>query len=162
MTIDDVARQSGAYFDEGYYCAESVLLAVCDHYGIQSRWIPKIATGFCSGVARTGGMCGVYTGAVMAVNLFSGRETPKASMEKNYRAVNRLTDLFNARFGTTACVELIGCRLDTQEGQRQFKQDNLIVKCRQYTVEATAMAMQVISAVVEKEKDRQTPRGPMD
>ena len=42
-----------------------MLLAVCDHYGIQSPWIPKIATGFCSGVARTGGLCGAYTGAVM-------------------------------------------------------------------------------------------------
>ena len=151
MTIDDIVRQSGTYFDEGYYCAESVLLAVCNHYGIQSRWIPKIATGFCSGMARTGGVCGAFTGAVMAVNLFAGRETPKDSMEKNYRAVNRLTDLFKARFITTACPELIGCRLDTPEGQRQFTQDNLIVKCRQYTVEAAAMAVQVISAGLEEE-----------
>jgi C_GCAxxG_C_C family probable redox protein len=87
MPIDRVANQSGLYFDQGYYCAESVLLAVSDHYGIQSPWIPKIATGFCSGVARTGGLCGAYTGAVMAVNLFSGRETPKTSLEKNFRAV---------------------------------------------------------------------------
>ena len=150
MSIDDVARHSGAYFDSGYYCAESVLLAVCDHYGIRSRWIPKIATGFGSGMARTGGMCGSFTGAVMAVNLFAGRETPKASMEKNYRAVNRLTELFNTRFGTTVCPELIGCRLDTREGQRQFTKGNLIVKCRQYTIAATSMAMQVITAILEE------------
>jgi hypothetical protein len=36
-------------------------------------------------------------------------------------------------------------------GQRQFRQDNLIVKCRQFTVEAAAIAMQVISAMLEKE-----------
>lgn len=152
MTIDDVARQSGTYFDEGYYCAESVLLAVCNHFGIQSRWFPKIATGFCSGMARTGGMCGAFTGAVMAVNLFAGRETPEASMENNYRAVNRLTGLFKARFSATACPELIGCRLDTRKGQRQFEQDNLIVKCRQYTVESAAMAMQVILTLLKEEK----------
>ncbi len=152
MSIDDVARQSGVYFDEGYYCAESVLLAVCDHYGIQSRWIPKIATGFCSGIARTGGICGAFTGAVMAVNLFTGRETPTDSLETNYRAVNHLEHLFKASFGSTACPELIGCRLDTRDGQRQFRQDNLIVKCRHFTVEAAAIAMQVISALVEKEK----------
>ena len=108
MSIDDVSRLSGVYFDEGYYCAESVLMAVCDHHGIQSRWIPKIATGFCSGMARTGGMCGAYTGAVMAVNLFTGRETPTDSLEKNYRAVTHLEELFKARFGSTACPELIG------------------------------------------------------
>jgi C_GCAxxG_C_C family probable redox protein len=152
MAIDDVARQSGLYFDAGFYCAESVLMAVCDHHGIRSRWIPKIATGFCSGMARTGGMCGAFTGAVMAVNLFTGRETPVDSLEENYRAVNHLDNLFRARFGSTACPELIGCRLDTREGQRQFKEDNLIVKCRQFTVEAAAIAMQVIAALVEKEK----------
>ena len=151
MSVDEVARQSGVYFDEGYYCAESVLLAVCDHYDIQSRWIPKIATGFCSGVARTGGYCGAFTGAVMAVNLFSGRETSADSVEKSYQAVNQLKDLFKARFGTTGCPELIGCRLDTKEGQRRFKKDNLIVKCRQYSVEAAAMAMQVILALLEEE-----------
>ena len=151
MTIDDIVRQSGTYFDEGYYCAESVLLAVCNHYGIQSRWIPKIATGFCSGMARTGGMCGAFTGAVMAVNLFTGRDTPEASLEKSYRTVNRLTDLFKARFGTTTCPELIGCRLDTKAGQQRFKAGNLIMKCRQATVEAAAMAMQVISEILQEE-----------
>ena len=148
MSIEDVARQSGRYFDEGYYCAESVLLAVCDHYDIQSRWIPKIATGFCSGMARTGGTCGAFTGAVMAVNLLAGRDNPTDSLEKNYRAVSCLTDLFKARFGATGCRELIGCRLDTREGQRQFARDNLIVKCRQYTVAGAAMAMQSIQAVL--------------
>jgi len=150
MSIDDVAHQSGVYFDDGYYCAESVLLAVCDYYGIQSRWIPKIATGFCSGMARTGGVCGAFTGAVMAVNLVTGREAPTESLDKNYRAVNQLTDLFKARFGSTGCPELIGCQLNTREGQRQFRKNNLIVRCRQYSVEAAAMATQVISAMVEK------------
>jgi hypothetical protein len=102
-------------------------------------------------MARTGGMCGAFSGAVMAVNLFAGRETPVDSIEKNYRAINRLTDLFNAHFGATGCPELIGCRLDTPEGQRQFTQDNLIVKCRQYTVGAAAIAMQVISEVLKEE-----------
>jgi C_GCAxxG_C_C family probable redox protein len=158
MPMDHVANQSGLFFDQGYHCAESVLMAVCDHYGIRSPLIPKIATGFCSGVARTGGMCGAFTGAVMAVNLFAGRETPKASIEKSYRAVNRLTDLFNARFGTTSCPELIGCRLDTEAGQRRFMAGNLIAKCRQATVDAAAMAMQVISEILQEKNqiDNQT------
>lgn len=161
MSVKEVARQSGVYFDEGYYCAESVMLAVCDQYGIQSRWIPKIATGFCSGVSRTGGMCGAYSGAVMAVSLFSGRQTPEDAVEKSYRAVNQLTDLFKARFGTTGCTELIGCRLDTQAGQRRFKEGDLIVKCRQYTVQAAAMAMQVIMAIVEEgNQDNQKEESP--
>jgi hypothetical protein len=52
--IDQVASKSREHFISGYYCAESVLLAVSEAKGIQSDLIPKIASGFCSGMARTG------------------------------------------------------------------------------------------------------------
>ena len=51
--IDQIARQSVEHFKSGYFCAESVLLAVSEHYGIKSSFIPGIATGFCSGTSRT-------------------------------------------------------------------------------------------------------------
>jgi dihydrofolate reductase len=35
-----------------------VLLAIAESQGIQPDLIPRIATGFCSGISRTGGMCG--------------------------------------------------------------------------------------------------------
>ena len=53
---DRVSQRSRELFDSGYYCAESVLLAIAENQGIQSDLIPKIATGFCSGISRTCGM----------------------------------------------------------------------------------------------------------
>ena len=44
-----VAQRSEELFQSGWYCAESVLLAIAEAHGIESEIIPKIATAFCSG-----------------------------------------------------------------------------------------------------------------
>ena len=56
-----------------------MLLSAAEHQGIESDLIPKIATGFCSGVAQTGGMCGAYSGAVMALSMVHGRDAAAAA-----------------------------------------------------------------------------------
>jgi hypothetical protein len=48
----DVARRSRELFESGFLCAESVLLAVSEAEGVRSDLIPKIATGFCSGMDK--------------------------------------------------------------------------------------------------------------
>jgi len=45
MNDTTVANRSRQLFESGYYCAESVLLAVAESQGIKSDLIPKIATG---------------------------------------------------------------------------------------------------------------------
>ena len=112
--------------------------------GIQSDLIPKIATGFCSGISRTCGMCGAVIGAIMALNLFYGRNISSESHETSYIAVRKLLDMFESRFGSTNCKQLIGCDLGTKKGQNVFKSNNLIEQCRNYTEEATRMAMLII------------------
>ncbi len=112
--------------------------------GIHSDLIPKIATGFCSGVSRTCGMCGAVIGAIMALNLFYGRNLSSESLETSYIVVNKLLDMFESRFGTTNCKQLIGCDLGTKEGQNTFESNNLIEQCRIFTEEATGMVMLII------------------
>jgi hypothetical protein len=55
---EQASQRSLELFTSGYFYAESVLLAIAESRGIQSDLIPRRATGFCSGIARTGGMCG--------------------------------------------------------------------------------------------------------
>ncbi|MCP4368862.1 MAG: C_GCAxxG_C_C family protein [Deltaproteobacteria bacterium] len=112
--------------------------------GIHSDLIPKIATGFCSGVSRTCGMCGAVIGAIMALNLFYGRNLSSESLETSYIVVRKLLDMFESRFGTTNCKQLIGCDLGTKEGQNTFESNNLIEQCRIFTEEATGMVMLII------------------
>jgi C_GCAxxG_C_C family probable redox protein len=117
---------------------------VAESKNIQSELIPKIATGFCGGISRTCGMCGAVSGAIMAINLFYGRGVPDESVETSYITVRKLIDLFESKFGSTNCKQLIGCDLGTEEGRHTFMSNNLIEQCRNYTEEATRMAMSII------------------
>lgn len=138
-------KKSGDLFKTGFYCAESVLLAIADSAGIQSDLIPKIATGFCSGLARTSGMCGALSGAILAINLFTGRQSAEDSLEKNYRAVTAVVRRFREQCGATDCFDLIGCDLATPGGQQKFDDDQCMEKCRAFTEAATAAAVAVIN-----------------
>jgi C_GCAxxG_C_C family probable redox protein len=142
--IDKTSQRSGKLFQSGYYCAESVLLAVAESKGMDYEVIPRIATGFCGGMARTCGMCGAVTGGVMAISLLLGRNTPTESVLPTYNLVRKLLDMFEARFGSTNCRDLINCDLGTEEGQNYFEANNVGEQCTRYTEEATRIAMSLI------------------
>ena len=97
-------------------------------------------------------MCGAISGAIMALNLFHGRNVSGESPETSYIAVRKLLDMFESRFGSTNCKQLIDCDLGTQEGQNTFKSNNLTEQCRNYTEEATKMVMLIIE---EKSQNNQ-------
>lgn len=112
---------------------------------IHSELIPKIATGFCGGMAHTCGICGAVSGGIMAIGLFTGRNKSDESSKKNYAAVQKLVNRFQGKFKTTNCKELTGCDLGTEEGLKKFKENNIMSKCRQYTEEATRITMTIIA-----------------
>jgi C_GCAxxG_C_C family probable redox protein len=101
-------------------------------------------SGFCGGISRTSGMCGAVSRAIMAVNLFCGRQSVDESVERNYEAVRQLLKLFENKFNSTNCFDLTGCRLDTNEGQRQFEENNIIEECTSYIEEAARIAVEIL------------------
>ncbi len=141
---ENVAKRSRELFETGYYCAESVLLAVTEEKGVQSELIPKIATGFCSGIARTGRQCGALSGGIMSLGIFCGRSDTGGKVDDIYEKVRNLIDSFEAKFGSTTCKGLLGCDLGTDEGQITFIELGLIENCYKFTEEATRMAMEIL------------------
>ena len=77
--------------------------AIAENRGIKSELIPKIATGLCGGIAKTGGICGAVSGGVLAINMVAGRSGQNQSPEANVRLVRALLSEFEAKFGTTNC-----------------------------------------------------------
>lgn len=134
-------RAKELFKDGGFYWAESVFLAVAESQGIESDLLPKIATGFCSGLARTGGLCGALSGGIMGVSLLTGRSEPGASVEENYALVGDLIDHFEEKFDSTNCKELTKVDLGTEVGQAQFREKNQIVNCLNYAAEVTGMVL---------------------
>jgi C_GCAxxG_C_C family probable redox protein len=122
------------------------LLAVAEHEQIQSDIIPRIATGFCSGMARTGGMCGAVSGGIMAIGLSLGRSSPNDAIEPCYQAVRTFLERFSAEFNTLSCLELTGVHLGTPEGQAVFREKEQIKQCIDYVGEAARMVMEIVKS----------------
>ena len=118
-----------------------MLLAVAESQGIETDLLPKIATGFCSGLARTGGLCGALSGAIMGLNLMTGRNEPNASTEENYALVRNLIEQFEDKFGSTACRELTGVNLGSPNGIAEFREKNQLENCLNYAEVATGMVL---------------------
>jgi C_GCAxxG_C_C family probable redox protein len=143
---EQIIRRSGALWDSGLYCAESVLLAYAEGTGIASDWIPRIATGFCGGVSDTGGMCGAVSGAIMVIGLAAGRNTPGESPEKAYALTRQLLESFEREFSSSNCRVLTGgCDFTTVEGQRAYAENQVARRCRGYIEGATRIALQIIA-----------------
>ncbi|MEE8592614.1 MAG: C-GCAxxG-C-C family protein [Candidatus Bipolaricaulota bacterium] len=143
---ESIAQRSAALFDSGFYCAESVLQAIAEARDVGCKLIPQIATGFCSGVARSCGMCGAVSGAILAIGLAMGRTSADESIDDVYKVVRIVLDGFESEFGSSNCHSLLGCDLGTEEGQRFFHERRLHTTCRSYVARATALALDAIEA----------------
>jgi C_GCAxxG_C_C family probable redox protein len=142
---EQAPQRSRELFQSGFFCAESVLLAIAESHGIYSDLIPRIATGFCSGISRSGGMCGAVSGAIMGIGLVAGRNFPAESLEPAYTLVQKLIRTFEEQYGSVNCRQLIGFDLDTEAGQRYFMENHLMESCLQYAEDATRMAVSLIA-----------------
>jgi C_GCAxxG_C_C family probable redox protein len=138
------SQRSLDLFRSGLFCAESVLQAIAERLGIQSELIPRIATGFCSGISRTGGMCGAVSGGIMGIGLVAGRNSPNEPLEPAYTLAQKLISAFEEQYGSVNCRQLIGCDLATESGQRYFMENNLMEHCLQYAEGATRLAISLI------------------
>ena len=96
--------------------------------GIESSCVPRIATGFGAGMGRCGEVCGAVTGAIMAIGMVLGRTGPEdtGSRGRVYPKVSCLIKAFEAEFGSVRCIDLIGCDLQTPEGQAELERRGLV------------------------------------
>jgi C_GCAxxG_C_C family probable redox protein len=148
MELSDIAEirrtAEEAFTSGGFYCAESVVLTLAKAQGSETDLHPRMATGFCGGMARTCGPCGALSGAIMGVGLAFGRRHPGDSVEAAYEVTQKLVREFEQTFGSRNCHELLGCDLGTPEGQRRFQEDGLRDRCTEFTGKAAAIAARLI------------------
>ena len=135
------------------YCAESVLLGVAEGLQIKSPLIPRIASGFCSGLSRTGGTCGAVNGGVMALGLIFGRDDGEMPADDSYDRVQTFLRRFKDACGSCNCLELTGCDLGTEEGQDRYFEKRMWEKCQEFTRKAVSMVAEISGC-----DDGQVPR----
>jgi predicted phosphate transport protein (TIGR00153 family) len=62
LSEDEAVEEVTKCVDQGFLCVEAVLKTLADAKGVESEYIPAIATGMGAGVGRTGQICGAVTG----------------------------------------------------------------------------------------------------
>jgi len=114
-------------FRSGLNCAQAVLTAYTDELNIDKGLSLSVACGFGGGMGRLQETCGAVTGSFMVMGVFNCRKYSdnKERKEKTYAMVQEFSRRFKEIYGTTDCIDLMKCDLNTEEGQRYVKDNNL-------------------------------------
>ena len=120
----DTANQ---YFDNGFNCAQSVAAAFQDKLSLSEEELLKAACPFGSGMGRLQQVCGAVSGAFLVIGLLYGKASKEDNdaREKTYALIRQFHESFTQIHKTTYCCDLIGCNLQTEEGQSHYRQNNL-------------------------------------
>lgn len=134
-------------FDEGYNCAQSVLLVMSEYWNIKNDLIPRIATGFGGGIGRCGSVCGALTGGILSIGIKYGADEPSPEKrQKCYELALRLYRLFEQQHGSVLCRELIGYDLSDSEGLKTAQ------KAKVFEEKCSRFIRTVVNILVDLEK----------
>ncbi len=137
-----------ACFNEGFMCSQAVLAAYAAEFGVDRQTALKVSAAFGGGMGRLGEVCGAVTGAFMVIGLKYGRTEVKDAKahEKAARLVQEFAQRFKSMSGSIICRELLGCDLNTKEGQQAFVDRKLRdTLCTRYVRDAAEIVGQLIS-----------------
>jgi len=108
------AYDLGFKYEKEYYgCAQCILLAVQDTFGLKNEDVFKSASGLAAGIGLMGSVCGALTGGVMALSLKYGRDLqafkagdPEGKRLKAYEKTRKLYKRFEDEYGSVICRDI--------------------------------------------------------
>jgi C_GCAxxG_C_C family probable redox protein len=119
--VERLAEEYNYYFKN---CAQGTAMALLEEFGLGSMEIIKALTPF-PGVGGTGDMCGGITGALVAMGLFWGPETPPDFDKMNTIITNaqKYMAQFEGKLGHMYCADIIetvilGTRINPGESEQ--------------------------------------------
>ena len=138
------------HFEEGYNCAQAVLLAFCDETGLSHEQAAKLASTFGGGMGRMREVCGAVSAMFMIEGLLRGYDDPKAKEEKAavYARVRELADRFREQNHSIICRELLIDTETTPGGVPEERTKEYYERrpCGCYVEDAAELIAQALSA----------------
>jgi C_GCAxxG_C_C family probable redox protein len=109
MTKQEYIDKALSFFDEGYACSQSVLLAFAEPFKLDVNTAKLISSTFGGGMGRLRQKCGAVTAGFMVLGLACGNTNPKDMNTKleAYRKVRELNKRVEEIHGTSNCFELL-------------------------------------------------------
>ena len=110
LSPEEYGKKARAHFEEGYNCAQAVLLAFDDITGIDNKVAAMLSSSFGGGMGRLREVCGAVSGMFMVAGTLCGYYDPKAKEEKadHYELIQKLAADFTKENGSFLCKELLG------------------------------------------------------
>lgn len=107
-------------FKSGFNCSQSIISTYAPELGLSRELALLISSGFGGGLGRTGEVCGVVTGAIMALGLKYGYTVfSNEAKEKVYSIVRDFITRFKEKNNSILCRELLGADINTPEGREK-------------------------------------------
>ena len=123
-------------------CAQAVFSALTENSGLDRNSALRIASCFGGGM-RCGEVCGAVTGALMAIGLYKGYDSPddpEAKVRSNALALE-FERRFTAKNGSILCRELLGYNLSVPEELEILKSKGLFTTvCPKMVADAVVLA----------------------
>jgi len=136
MEKNDTGKAAKAVENFGKYnCAQSLLLAYADDFGLENDKALQVSVGFGGGMGRHQDVCGAISGAIMVLGLASNfrEEDGRPKITEVYSRVFDYINEFKANYGCVDCLDLLGgCDLKSEDGQKTFRENNMREKCFEY------------------------------
>lgn len=104
------AQKACENFEEGYNCAQAVLLAFSDVIGLDKETILKLSSSFGGGIGRLREVCGAVSSMFMIAGILKGYTSPNNDEIKgnHYALIQELASDFKSKCGSIICRELLG------------------------------------------------------
>ena len=146
------ALKAKEYFEQGYNCAQAVMLAFEDETGIPSETAAKLSSSFGGGMARLREVCGAISGSFLAFAAIYGISDPKDNVGKaaQYKDLQELAAKFRNENGSIGCRELLGLTQKTSEPTPEKRTDEYYRK--RPCGELVATAAQILDEYIQSRK----------
>jgi len=143
ISREEIISKAQAYFDDGYACSQSVLLAFSELFNLDERTAKLISSTFGGGMGRLREKCGAVTGGFMVIGLAMGNEQPNDMDTKlhAYRKVRELNHRFEEIHTTTVCKEIL--QKFASEAEVEERKHHQII-CRRVVSDAAGLVYDIM------------------
>ncbi len=108
-TPEEYSAKAKELFEQGYNCAQAVLLAFEDVTGFDTGTAALLSSSFGGGMGRLREVCGAVSAMFMIAGISRGYDDPKATEEKaeHYAFIQSLAADYKTENGSIICKELL-------------------------------------------------------
>ena len=109
MTPKERAEKAAVIFEEGYNCAQAVVLSFADELDMDRETLARLASSFGGGMGRLREVCGAASGMFLVYGMVRGysEADDTEGKKEQYTAIQAMAAEFKKKHESIVCRELL-------------------------------------------------------